>query len=456
MTDNKKTFISSQFGAFKSFEEALSTDEMSEGMDLFRKEAERLENVEAYFKKGNLYEFIDSAKYNADAAEKQIEYRARPTASDGRTQAPSDIEIINPKTGEVLKIIQAKSSENDASWIADEFESPKYEGMDLLTHPAMAEKVQAILKDRGRDEIADRVVSRIDFGGATSGGTEVSEAIFAAEHPEIYSTYLQSVETIEESMVGGGYAAVAGALFTGVICIIDGSTKDIKIAKNKIIKSSKRSAVVGVGGTLLRPGAENLNFDVLSQGNSATALVNCVINTGKTISRFVKGEIDGVQAIEQVGQNGVSTLSSIYTGASTGAAIGAVAGPAGAAAGAMIGTIGGYIVSTAIYQSTIAIAKQADLEEKQFKLMKALYEQSCVELKNYNEKFIEASKSYRKNVSSKVNSVLLNLESGLLTNNIDRVTESLSVLTLLTGQELRYKTLQDFDDAMNSEDPIII
>ena len=54
--DDRIKFSASQLAAFLSFNEALSTNEVMTGMDLFNEAAKSLEDVPSQIKKGNLYE----------------------------------------------------------------------------------------------------------------------------------------------------------------------------------------------------------------------------------------------------------------------------------------------------------------------------------------------------------------------------------------------------------------
>ena len=46
---------------------------------------------------------------------------------------------------------------------------------------------------------------------------QLEEVIFAAEHPKLFSSYLESVQLMEEGIANTGYAAIAGALLKGSI-----------------------------------------------------------------------------------------------------------------------------------------------------------------------------------------------------------------------------------------------
>ena len=262
--------------------------------------------------------------------------------------------VIN-SSGQVIDKIQSKVSD-DPKWIAEQFEQVKYNDMLLNTTSDKVEKVRNILIEKGNYDAANRVV---DFQSSNSENLDLEQVIFASKHPEIFSTYIESVEVIEEALTNGAYALVAGALIKGASDIIKGTYSDNKVKLSKdIITTAKRSGIVGLGGTIIRVGAAKQNLNVFNQGNVAVTIASGTINIGNVLMDFTKGNISGTKAIELIGQNGVSSLSSIFLGLASGS----VLGPAGA----LVGSIGGYIISQSLYQSSISIAKNADLEKKQF------------------------------------------------------------------------------------------
>ena len=109
-----------------------STDISIEGMKLFRKVAHQKYNVGFEQVKGNLFEYIEAAKFNVDAAKKGNTARAIVTDSVGRPHDPADIEIV--KGSKVVKQVQAKfsTSKNAALDSVRMQSNSKYRGMDRL------------------------------------------------------------------------------------------------------------------------------------------------------------------------------------------------------------------------------------------------------------------------------------------------------------------------------------
>lgn len=111
-TADPVAFGASQLGAASSADQAAATDAMRDGMNLFRQAAQNLENVNVEQSKGNLFEYIEAARFNTSATENGSNLVAEVTAAQGQPTAPADIVI---KSGdEVVKEVQAKASRSSA------------------------------------------------------------------------------------------------------------------------------------------------------------------------------------------------------------------------------------------------------------------------------------------------------------------------------------------------------
>ena len=83
----------------------VATDLTATGMDLCRPAAESREDGRGVQGRGD-GEYIESAKFNRNAAKAGVRTRAVVTAADGRPHDPSDIDLI--KDGKVIRQVQAK------------------------------------------------------------------------------------------------------------------------------------------------------------------------------------------------------------------------------------------------------------------------------------------------------------------------------------------------------------
>ena len=103
-----------------------------QGMDLFREVAEKKRNVAFDQAKGNLFEYIEAAKFNTEAAKQASELKAVVTDSVGRPHDAADIEIM--KDGAVVRQVQAKFSDSQNAAADSVFmqKRDKYAGMQRL------------------------------------------------------------------------------------------------------------------------------------------------------------------------------------------------------------------------------------------------------------------------------------------------------------------------------------
>jgi hypothetical protein len=418
--------------------------------------------------KGDLFEYIEAAKFNADAAARDPSLVARLTRELGDPHAAAD--IIIERNGTLVREAQAKVSHGTEE-LTKYLRDPKYHGMQKLVPSDKAAQVQTRADFRSRywerrgdpdlarehADTAQNVTGELHHGDVSSGGTTVDEAEFAARHPDLYRLRMEARYVAGEACVAAGRAAVTGVVVGGAISVIRNGIRVAKgqaevgdaavaVAKDAAVAGGK-SAATGALGAVVRHGAGRAGVQALAKSNVATALAAGVVETGVTVYRYVRGEITGEQAAEQIGQNGCSTMSGIYAGA----AAGMVFGPAGA----VVGSIAGYLIATQVYQSSLSILRRARLAEEEAQRVEAL----CAEA-------ISAMVALREEVERRVEEIVGERQVALqgclawIDQGLDQGSASLAItgLTELAescGRTLRLATFEEFDDFMsNSSEPL--
>ncbi len=178
------------YGASAAKFNANAADAIVEGMDLFREAAEKLGAVNPKIAQGNLFEYIQAAKFNADAALKDSPLQAVVTAAEGNPHAAADLLI---KDGDrIVREVQAKSM-NRVSNLTDSLSDAKYEGMQKLVPNGNASQVRELAQKRSQynsDSYADtakNVTDKLKYEGIESEGTSYQENLWAAENPQLYA-----------------------------------------------------------------------------------------------------------------------------------------------------------------------------------------------------------------------------------------------------------------------------
>ena len=445
--DGSGGFGGAAVGAQAASSEAAASDALREGMDLFLKKVVGLSRRPGSIRKGNLFEYIEAAKFNADAARKGVDARAYVTAEvPGRGTDPRvDIEVRG-NDGKVLVEVQAKVS-NDPQYLTREVANPQYDGTKKLVPKDQAGDVTAKTGD-------ENVTGNLEHSEASSGGTTNDELKFATDHPKLYVLGGEILQVAREAGVAGLYAAGAGAVMGAAISSIrnvqaysQGDIDGKQATKNVVadaMESSGRGGAAGALGSILRHGTDKVGIQTLTKSNVTTAVAAGVIDAGVTVYSYAKGEISAEVAAERLGDTGCSTLSGIYIGA----AAGAVFGPAGA----IVGSTAGYLLATSVYQSCIAVFKEARLAEEEAKRVVALCVEAVKVMDEQRERFEAALAGHLDERRLAFNESFDAIDRALDADQPNDAILALGDLTMRFGHELRLARFEDFDKCMTETD----
>ena len=360
-------FGGSAVGAAAAHTEAAASDALGVGLKQLLNTAKKRSGMNADQLKGFLFERIEVAKLNVDAARKGLTIRARLTADlpGGGNDPIVDIEVI--QNGEVVQQVQAKASENSA-WLSKVVSKPRYDKTTRLVPDDMADTVNKIVPEE------KSVTGQLEQSGAASGGTTTSELRYATKYPRLYAFKLEAIQIAHEATVTGVCATAAGAVLGAAVSAVRSTydyaqekidrTRATKNVGVEMLESGARSGVAAVLGTLIRYSASRAGLQTLSKANVAAAVASGLLDAGVIVREYSKGDITAETVAERLGQTGCTTISGIYAGA----AAGAVLGPVGAA----VGSVAGFMLAAMVYQSCLDVFKEAGLSRDGSKRLAAL------------------------------------------------------------------------------------
>lgn len=451
-------FMASQFGAAAASQNTRATDAMVDGMDKFLEMADRIKDKLPATRRGHLFETIIAAKENADKAMSGSPERVFITHLEGRNQAPADLET---RVGnQLVSEGQAKFSALSPNRIIKMITDPKYHGMDRYIPSDKIEGVRSeILSQLHNTNDPQKVAELQDsLNHLKNHSTDTIEVRWADRNPSLYAQVNEAKYVIDEAFRTGAGAAAAGFIISGAIssvkngiAVFQGNKKPDEAACEVLkdsAKSGMRSGAIGVTGTGIRYAAVKANISPLTKSNVATAVAAGVIDVGITVYDFAKGEITSEVAMERIGQTGMSTMSSIYSGA----VAGMVCGPAGA----VVGSVAGYLISTNVYQSCLAIIKSANLAEKEAERLIALSQAACEEMVKQREEFNKTVIERLKMHETEFQECFSRIDSTLQRNNWEETVISLTQLTDFFGQKLKLVKFEEFDDYMKQENVLVL
>ncbi len=455
-------------GAAASSAEAAASDVLRDGMALLLHRMNGT-SLPAGQLKGHLFEYIEAARFNERAALARADFQAIITAEDGRPHAPADIEIV--KGEEVIKEIQAKASA-DPHWIATKQADPKYAGMDRLAPKDQADRVREISEQRALDlqkkddpaaeiwrDSAERTTKEVRHGEVGSGGTSNKELDFAAKSPKTFVAVEEARAVGREAVTAATAAAAAGAVLGGMISVVRNTAEyrrgeiDGRQAARNVAGDAAGSGVRGgataATGVVIRHAAHKAGLPTLAKSNVASAVAASLIEAGVTVYDYAKGDISPEEAAERLGNNGCSTMAGIYAGA----AAGAVFGPAGA----VVGSVAGYMLAGFVYQSCIAVQRDARLAEEAMLRVTALCEDAGRLLDQQREEFEARLRDHLNERQANFDSFFDAIDAALEGERTADAISSLSGLVGSAGHELRLANFEEFDASMmHSDSPLVL
>lgn len=286
-------------------------------------------------------------------------------------------------------------------------------------------------------------------------GITNEEAIYARLHPKMSTakdiakiSHRAGVEQAKiGAIIGGGIS-----LIKNVVSVTKGEKEALDAAVD-IVKDTSEGAVVAYttafAGSAIKAGMQNASSSVLrtlSKGNVPAMLVTSTIDIAKSLTRYCKGEISGVDCLSEIGEKGVNNIS---------AAMFAVAGQAIIPIpiiGAIAGSIIGYALSSQYYHELTSVLKEAQVAHKE----RIRIEKECAEslkmIACYRKEMNDLVKDYFQYYSSIFEEAFSTMENAFLSDDINRFIKGANSITYSFGQDIQYSTMEEFDEFMNSND----
>lgn len=453
---------SGQIGASTTVNYQNATDETLKGMKLILEKAET--NHKLGHKQGFLFECIEAAKFNADAARKGINVRADVLGNH------SKVDIVLKKGNREVKRVQAKSYKDDGvkRQVNKLSKDPGYNGSTKLVNKENLKSAKEYAEKKAKEEgnpyasgyrdTARNLTDELRYKEVSSGGTTRNESVEAAQSPKKYVLKQEMKAVGQEMQLTAKNAAMSAALLSGVmntiqngIAVLKQDIELVEAAKQTLTdtaKASLKSGVSGGFGTLIRYGATRQGINILSESNVATAVASGIIDTGVTIYSYIKGEIPEEEVAEKLADVGVSTSMGIYYGYAAGAVFGTV--------GSIIGSAGAYLVASYIYQVCNCLIQQAKLAEEEAIRVEVLAEQAIQQIKAQRQEFEVFLEKGLKSKKQEFETLLSAIDTNLYSGNDEGTILALADLANIFGKNMRFITFEEFDAFMEKEEILVL
>jgi len=294
-------------------------------------------------------------------------------------------------------------------------------------------------------------------------GLTRKEAVDARLNPEI-STAKDIAEVANRA---GLEQAKYGAAISGSISLISNTVAFLKGDKTFGEAFGSTAAAAGKGaaasyatsfaGATVKGLLQNSSYAFLrsvSKTSLPAQMVNSAISVGKSLRRYMAGEISGAECMREMAQDGVGTIGSALCStigvaalpSATPALIGAVTGMGAA----MIG----YALSTAAYKELSSALKEARLAREE----RIRVERECAES-------VRMIRQYRREMEQNVSrclsgyrrafeSCFLALDEAIMKDDADGFIRSNAELQGILGRKPQISSFDEFDAMMRSRKPI--
>ena len=488
-TDNENArIIGGQIAANISKDVQEGTRQAVSGMKLFEAEIERLKNVDFDQKKGNLFEYIEAAKFNRESANRGIDHRAIVTAADGRPHDPADLEILDGNK-KVIRQVQAKFVEThngdlDTSAASTVFKQKedKYMGMQRLgrkqenycTDPktgkpmSMLEREKQLADARADSggiyseqyrDVSQNAVDELtdETTGVKSGGTTLEEMKKAAEEPAKYAQAFRMKQYGKEVAVTAQSAAIASMVTTGIISGVNNAVdvirgeKELKEAAKDLGKDIGKSGVKGAATGALAAGIRIAGektggmVQKFTDSSSAMVIAGSVIDCGVSVYDLIRGEINANQFAERLGDTTIKAAVTVYFSKVAVAVFGA-ANP--------IVTIAVYSVANYVIASTREIIKNANLKAEEAERAVAINNEMAKLICDYREDIVSQINEYQAEYRVSMSNLLESFDRGIASeDDLDSAIYAIIDYADETGLALQHTSFDDFSAAMMSDKP---
>ncbi|MDD2729034.1 hypothetical protein [Malikia sp.] len=289
----------------------------------------------------------------------------------------------------------------------------------------------------------------------SDSGITTEQAIFYRKYPKIATAIDMARTSHKAGLEGAKYGSVIGgsiSLLQNIFALAQ-NEKSLGDASTDFAIDTTKAAALGYStafaGSIVKSGMQQSSNQTMRSlaGSSAPALaVNVCVSLSGSIKRYVQGEITESQLLAEVGEKSTSMLASGMI-----ATLGQIAIPI-PFLGAAIGGIIGHTLSSIFYQAALDSARSVEISREIMERTQAIQaaarekiSQEQTAFNNFLQREFPQLQSETQQLFSIINSA---------TCNIDELTSSINKYATILGKNLRFNNLNEFNEFMNSGEPL--
>lgn len=313
--------------------------------------------------------------------------------------------------------------------------------------PLIAEKKAQIAK-------YEKIKASVKDSGITN-----AEAMEARLHPVVSTAKDVAKVSVRAGAEQAKYGAMVGggvSLVRNLVAVVKGEKSAYEAALSVGLDTAGGAAMsfaMGAAGSAVKGAMQNsgkVTVRALSKTNLAGTLVTITVETGKTFARYFSGEIDGVQCVEELGEKGVGMISgSMFM------IIGQAAIPI-PIVGSLIGSMVGYALASSCYGELLGSLKNAKLKREERIRVERECEEAIKLIKQYRAEMEAMVSQYLTDHITTFNNAFEQMQTAIGLDDIDGFMAGANEITKNLGGNVRFKNFAEFDEFMQTDEPLIL
>ena len=184
----------------------------------------------------------------------------------------------------------------------------------------------------------------------------------------------------------------------------------------------------------------------IGNANAVMNVAGAAYDIGKSIKRFMDGEITQAQLMREIGEKG--------TGAVVSAAFAMVGTAVGGPIGAAIGSLAGYLATNLLYGSVMSAFDAADRAKSEYYQVAAACDEAIRLMRQRREQFERETQALFAHRERVFKDSFDRLEKAVRTNDMDAFAVSMNNIAAAFGKELQFKNFDEFDKFMMDDNSV--
>lgn len=253
-------------------------------------------------------------------------------------------------------------------------------------------------------------------------------------------------------------AAIGGAIsaVTNLVAVMQ-DDKEVGQALLDTAVGTGKAAAVGYGTAFagsaikgLMQQSGNATVRTLSKTSLPAMAVSVCLEVGSAAALYARGEIDGTEFLELIGEKGAGMLAG-----GLGATLGQIAIPV-PVLGGLIGGMVGYTLSSLIYKDALAAFKEAKEAREDYLRIKAYCEEAREAMEAYRARFRQEFDEWLEEGRAEISECLAAMDAATRDGRIDGFAHAANSLAACMGKTLRFADRPEFDRFMDADEPLAL